>query len=211
MYGIAWHGYAQGEPHEVYTGPSWSWAGYNGIAESMTINRPCREVSAIESWHIKLKNESNPFGEVEEAWIKIYGPVTSLTISFESGTRDENHRQRRGVSIDEPPYFHTPYSKKEQGEWLNFDYGRDNMHELLRSEWKVIILIQYENSETLTRNEVENHGDPRIDFYGLVIRKAAGERSHEKWERAGYMRYIDLREGMEIICGKGNWQTVTLV
>lgn len=67
------------QPFDVYTGPSWSWAGCNGSTHRYWLYPHWKDVAIIESWHTKLKNKSNLFGEVEAAWIQINGPMISLT------------------------------------------------------------------------------------------------------------------------------------
>jgi hypothetical protein len=121
--GLAWRTFATGEPTSgEYTGPSWSWAGYPGVAYSIPSKTKC--VARVESWSVELKNKENPFGEVKDAWIRIHGPVTRLKPSDRYDPSDDNE-----MSYLEPRLCST-YSTVDEIAWF------DNIEALRSGEWR---------------------------------------------------------------------------
>ncbi|VUC32975.1 unnamed protein product [Clonostachys rosea] len=107
------------------SGPSWSWAGHEGPVSYF----PRKTVSAVkvESWSVELANNQNVFGRVQEAWVRLSGPVVRLQITGSSAR----------ISNRDPsllaPHVRTPYSKQDKiarldhieimrsGQWRNWD------------------------------------------------------------------------------------------
>lgn len=117
--GIAWQGLGGKTPFNNYTGPSWSWARYNGISALGSFDHGWRDVARIQGWSVVPKNESYPYGKVKEgAWIKV--PVARLRRST-VGTTEHEIRVRRTGSTP-LPRFCTPYSKDGKGNRLTADY-----------------------------------------------------------------------------------------
>ena len=57
-------------PRSGYTGPSWSWANYEGLAATGVRKFGFKDIAEIKDWHVEPKTNANPYGEVKEAWIR---------------------------------------------------------------------------------------------------------------------------------------------
>lgn len=210
MEGLAWQGLGERAPasRDHYTGPSWSWASYAGIGAT-GLNPGWVDVADILDWHVDLKHEDNPFGEVESAWVRIRGPVVQLRHSTLEPTEHETRLSR--AEIRALPRVCTPHSESEEGTMMRTDY--DDV--ATTSEWKkwrveVMVLGGYKEKRSQESYSHDEQADQAIrSFYGLVV-KSAGDEQTGKMQRIGWM-FLDGEEGSKIREDEKNWKTVTLV
>lgn len=200
---LAWTGVSSEAPYDEYTGPSWSWAGYNGVAvcrgAPLPEGRSWRDVAAIQGWHAESKDESNPLGEVKPgAWIKIHGPTTELKLSSIATTKHDIQIRRAGLLSH--PRFCTLYSEDEAGTVACLDYARVKPSDEIHNWDLQVILLGGEGPR----------GSPLKYFHGLVIRRFKEEQIDEKWERFGSTIIFGF-EGNKIMEDGKNWKTITLV
>jgi hypothetical protein len=95
-------------------------------------------MAEIKGWHVDLKHEENPYGEVNYAWIRIHGPLTRLTPSKIGVTDHETRLDRAGIT----PLlrFCTKYSEDEEGCRVTLDYLEQSKSEEWRN-WDTRVLI----------------------------------------------------------------------
>lgn len=210
MEGLAWQGLDERAPtsKDHYIGPSWSWTSYAGIGAS-GLSPGWVDVADILDWHVDLKHEANPFGELESAWVRIRGPVMQLRHSTLESNEHEASLGRAGIRP--LPRVCTPYSESENGTIMKTDYDEVTT----TSEWKdwpieVLLLGGYKENRGQEPHSAEGDADKAMSsFYGLVIRRAGDEQT-EKMQRIGWM-FLDGKEGSKIREDEQNWKTVTLV
>lgn len=210
MEGLAWQPLGRRGPasRDQYTGPSWSWASFDGIAAT-GLNPGWLDVADILEWHVDLKHEANPFGEVENAWVRIRGPVVQLRHSTQESNEHEARLGRAGLRP--LPRVCTPHTESENGLIMTPDHTAITS----TSEWKdwrleVLLLGGYEEKwgqESCSDDEDTNTAIG--SFYGLVV-TGVGDEQTEKRRRVGFM-FVDGREGSIIRDEEKNWKTVTLV
>lgn len=201
--GMAWRCEGERKPAslEEYTGPSWSWASYGGIAMITEAGVPDWDIAKVIGWHVELKEEANPFGEVRDAWIQIHGPVVRLKPSSESCPAKDESRAKPRVSIigsTVDPEWHELYldnqSYEVSGEWRNWDLQA--------------MLLCGRYGEILDSGAIATE-----NVQGIVFREAicAGQRG--KMERVGYIDFFrdcadrllsDTRQ-------RNHWKSITLV
>lgn len=170
---------------EEYTVPSWSWASYGGSASSSSSYD--WGIAEGLGWHVELKEEANPFGEVRDAWTRIRGPVTRLKPSglysrlVEVVPGPEVSMSR--TEADKPFLQLDNQSREQSGEWRNWDLQAM----LLRGcKWQTISLV-----------------------FGLVFKEAIRAGQRGKMERVGT---VDLgAEQVHRMLADANWKTITLV
>ncbi|KAK7996718.1 transcription activator of gluconeogenesis [Apiospora arundinis] len=92
-------------------GPSWSWVSYPGVAANGHGSR-LRPVTQLLEWKVEFKNESNPYGEINSAWIRVRGPVTPL-LSAKVDYTDVNLRMQK-LGYLPHPLMRTPYSENDE-------------------------------------------------------------------------------------------------
>lgn len=75
MEGLAWQGLDERAPtsKDHYIGPSWSWTSYAGIGAS-GLSPGWVDVADVLDWHVDLKHEANPFGELKVPGCASEGP-----------------------------------------------------------------------------------------------------------------------------------------
>lgn len=210
MEGLAWQGLDERAPasRDHYVGPSWSWASYAGIGAT-GLNPGWVDIADILDWHVDLKHEANPYGEVESAWVRIRGPVVQLRHSTLESTEHEIRLSR--AKIQARPRVCTPYSESEEGTTMKADY--DDV--TTTSEWKkwrieVLLLGGYKENRSQESHSNNEGADQTIGhFYGLVV-KSAGDEHTGKMQRVGWM-FVDGEEGSKIREDEKNWKTVALV
>lgn len=214
MEGIAWQGLKGQAPSDEYTGPSWSWAGYDGIgAMNNSFDKGWKDVASIRGWHTEPRNKTNPHGEVKPgAWIRVHGPITELKLSSKDATEHEIRLQR--ANITPLPRFCTLYSEEEVGTRVKPDHAEANTSDSLQHwDLQVMILRGRETKDIGNMDDTE-HADkdnrPLEFFYGLVIRKVKEEQNADKFQRFGWM-FVDKLEGYKIMEGERNWRTILLV
>ncbi|KAG6361791.1 hypothetical protein INS49_010020 [Diaporthe citri] len=210
MEGLAWQGLGERAPasQDEYIGPSWSWASYAGIG-AMGPNPGWVDIADILDWHVDLKHEANPFGEVEDAWVRIRGPAIQLR---HSTLESNEHEARLGRAEIRPlPRVCTPYSESENGTIMKTDHADVTG----TSEWKewpieVLLLGGYKGERGQESDSADGDADKAMSsLYGLVIR-SAGDEQTGKMQRTGWM-FLDGKEGSKIREDEKNWKTVTLV
>lgn len=72
--GLAWQGLLvkANELFYRFTGPSWSWASYEGTAAyGSSKTRDWEDIAKVRAWFTDAKEATNPFGEVKSAWIQL--------------------------------------------------------------------------------------------------------------------------------------------
>jgi hypothetical protein len=212
--GLAWQGIGRRAPNSTteYTGPSWSWASYDGVAAT-GLRGDWKDVAKIEDWHVELRNEGNPFGEVKNAWIRIHGPMAELKPSEVETTDHENTLKEIGRTPY--PRLRTQYSKDEEGNLVTLDH-RDVSDAGDWREWNMhILLLCGKNSEDKKTEETAEQGnngaeDDSMPFcYGLVVTQAGGG-GDSKMKRVGWT-FLEGEEAKKVMEDKECWRSVTLV
>ncbi|RYP20970.1 hypothetical protein DL765_002507 [Monosporascus sp. GIB2] len=236
--GLAWQGLGDRAPvsRSEYTGPSWSWASYSGIAATGLLEG-WRDVAEVQDWHVRVKNERNPYGEVADAWIRIRGPLADLRPSGKEGpTEHEVKLEKAGLTP--LPRMCTKYvdPEDEEGTVVTPDHREDEM----RSGWKnaglkVLILGGYLKEDNQRKQDTEGQKDGKIgenkesseeektvaeeaavenkpfrSFYGLVLLNAQTNDQEPRMRRVGWM-FMGDTEGAKLMADKETWKTVTLV
>jgi hypothetical protein len=210
--GLAWQGIGRRAPNSTtqYTGPSWSWASYDGIAAT-GLRGKWKDVAKIEDWHVELQNEGNPFGEVKNAWIRIHGPMAELKPSEVETTDHENALKEIGRTPY--PRLRTRHSKDEVGTVATLD------HDDIRKErdwhgWdmQVLILCGKKGEDEKAEETIEQSAAKHDSFqfcYGLVVTQA-GDSQGSKMKRVGWM-FLEGEEAEKVMEDKECWRSVTLV
>ncbi|KAF4636111.1 hypothetical protein G7Y89_g1979 [Cudoniella acicularis] len=203
--GLAWQGIGHRAPTSTteYTGPSWSWASYDGIAAT-GLQREWKDVAKIEDWHVELQNEANPFGEVKNAWIRIHAPLTELKPSEREITDHEIKLKEIGTTP--LPRLRTQHSDNEEGGVMTPD------HDDIRNsggwrEWNMQVLILCGKTTEQKSRGVKHNS--MSSCYGLVVTRA-GDGRDSRMKRVGWM-FLEGEESKKIIEDKECWRTVTLV
>ncbi|KAI1146671.1 HET-domain-containing protein [Nemania diffusa] len=207
--GLAWQGLGESKPQaatpDEYIGPSWSWASYGGMASRQST--PWTDAAEVIEWHVELKNEVNPFGEVDHAWLRIRAPIVRLVLPEEVSKEDEEYEKKRKLAGQPPrPQLRTRYTDKSESYITKFDYDDLAWSE----EWKdldleIMLLGRYEDSKKGEDIEEDEEGT----YYGLIVTNA--DFGHEKaMKRVGWM-HISSKEAKQIKLDKENWRTVILV
>lgn len=207
---LSWQGLRGRAPFQEYTGPSWSWAAYDGIAA--TDHREWTPVAVVQGWWAEPKDKCNPFGEVRPgAWVNIRGPVTKLQLSPRDDSEDDIRLRRTGVAP--LPRFCTAYSEDDIGSRMRPDHAECRTSQDLQT-WDLQVMIlggrEFVDSERNSKDgdgARDEHGDrrPLDSFYGLVVRRT----KLEQLERLGWMS-LDETEAYSILEDKENWKTITL-
>jgi len=211
-----------------YIGPSWSWAGFDGIAATGK-RKGWKDIAEVQEWNVQLKTEANPYGEITGAWIRIHAPLIRLVHSEEEVTEHEIRLRRAGLQPF--PRFRTPHSDEDQVVSL------DNAHSLKSEEWRswniqVLILGGYpyrhgnwgkdqmiskepedEKKENKVVEEENSSGEDLIPqtfglCFGLVLDNRGTENQGVK--RVGWM-FLNSEEVAKAIEEKKDWSTVKLI
>ncbi|RYP13316.1 hypothetical protein DL767_010802 [Monosporascus sp. MG133] len=236
--GLAWKGLSDHAPasRSEYIGPSWSWASYSGIAAT-GLEEGWRDVAEVQDWHVRVKNERNPYGEVAAAWIRIRGPMADLRPSEKEGPMDYDVRLEK-AGLTPPPRMCTKYVDPEdkEGTVVNPDQWEDWVGSGWKSEGlKVLILWGYleeddqrkqdskgQKDEKTGENEKSSEERKKVaeeaavedtlfrSFYGLVLLNAQTNDQEPRMKRVGWM-FMEGTEGAKLIADKETWKTVTLV
>ena len=220
--GLTWQclGHRAPVSAEEYTGPSWSWASYDGIAAT-GLQEGWKDIAQIENWQADLKNEENPYGEVENAWIRIHAPLVELRPSTTEVT--DHEAKLIGADITPYPRLCNPYSKDEDGTLVSLDH-RDVIEPGTWLEWhmSVLILGGYDEDDETSQDadatkegaEMEKESEKKNDdtlkgpCYGLVL-IPSGDK-HGSMKRVGWM-FLDGDEVAKIRENQQYWKTVTIV
>lgn len=213
--GLAWQCIGLNEPMSTdeYTGPSWSWPSYGGIAAITAWGRSWKDVSRVEEWHAELQDKENPYGGVTSAWVRISCPMTRLDPSQGNDSSDwESRRLKfaclkvRTISpeigeINDLRLDHKA-SGGPQGEWRKWDLS-------------VIILGGYSNSDPSSgdsqkdENNTADANEMVEEYFGLAVIPVVVDDILQ-WKRVGWVG-LDREEGDKIIANKQAWVTATLI
>ncbi|RYP53734.1 hypothetical protein DL768_001334 [Monosporascus sp. mg162] len=236
--GLAWQGLGDHAPasKSEYIGPSWSWASYNGIAATGLREGWC-DMAEVQDWHVRVKNERNPYGEVADAWIRIRGPIADLRPSGKEDPTDHEVRLEK-AGLTPLPRMCTKYAdpEDEEGTVVMPDHREDRA----RSGWKmeglkVLILGGYLEEGDQGNQDTEGQKDGKIgeneksseeqekaveeaavedkvfrSFHGLVLSNAQANDQEPRMKRVGWM-YVKGAEGTKLIADEETRKTVTLV
>lgn len=181
LHGLAWETFRSTNypvrPMGVYTGPSWSWAGYSGPATVFYSLRHHGRVAQALNWEANPVNLSNPFGEVSDAWVRIRAPMTAL-----KPTRDIED----GSHSFEKPRFTTCYS----GDEANYT---DVVLEYRENEWRrmdlSVLLLEDTPEESEAKETKAVTRGRSMGYFGLVITPTQpDEKGTQTWERIGTAR-----------------------
>lgn len=168
---------------EEYTGPSWSWASFGGSANcSISYILPKWKVAEVLDWHVQLKQEANPFGEVRDAWIRMRGPV----IGIKSSSLEKYFGAEHAFDMEAVEWnvlFLDDEGCEESREWRNWDL-------------QAILLCG-------------RVMEPGMLVDGLVLKGASRAGQHGKMERIGWTRVEGGK--VHRILAEANWKTITLV
>jgi hypothetical protein len=214
--GLAWQGLASrrqfSELSGVYTGPSWSWANYDGIAATGVRERGFKDVAVVEDWSVELKTDMNPYGEVKNAWIRIRAPMTKLSPS-PLEINDHEIRLRR-AGMQPHPRMCTRYSDDENGTIVTLDHeDAKKSGEWRQWDLELLMLGGYpEKGEEGTEGEPSHtdESDGMGHCYCLVVLKADAEQGTERRKRVGWM-FLSKEEARKVREDEDNWTTVTMV
>ena len=206
--GLAWQCIGDRAPASTaeYTGPSWSWASYGGIAAT-GLRGEWIEIAKVDDWHVELQSEENPFGSVKNAWIRIHGPVAELKPSEKEITDHEVILKE--VGITPLPRLRTRYSDNEVGNFVSPD------HETVREPkyWRelnmqVLILCGKKDDDKKADETIEEGAENSslALYYGLVMAPAGDGRM----KRVGWM-FLHDKEAKNMLEDKEGWRDVTLI
>lgn len=206
--GLAWQGLGDktAMSSDEYIGPSWSWASYDGIAAT-GLKEGWKDAAEILEWHVDLKNEANPYGEVTNAWIRLRAPMAKLVASEKTETSHEVRLKNAGITP--LPRLCTKYSDDEEGAIMSLDYNGDRSTAVWR-EWdlRVLMLGWYPKSEKGTDNA---RGHDEDLAYGLVVTVVKGEHADgERMKRVGWM-FLAGDQVQKFKDDEESYTTVTLV
>ncbi|KAK6827546.1 heterokaryon incompatibility protein-domain-containing protein [Apiospora arundinis] len=149
---LSWDAFGGDNDSIHNVGPSWSWVSYPGAAAAIGGPPELRPVAELMEWKVELKNESNPYGEISSAWIRVRGPMTPLLSVKVDVTDIDLRMQKLGYFTN--PLMRTPYSENdEEVIQIELDYK-----EVARSErWKEmdlhLLLLSFFLPESETNND----------------------------------------------------------
>jgi hypothetical protein len=214
--GLAWQGLGSkrvfSELSSEYTGPSWSWANYDGIAATGVSEKESRDIAEIKDWSVELKTDANPYGEVKDAWIRIWAPMTKLSPS-PLETNDHEIRLRR-AGLNPHPRMCTRYSDDENGTIVTLDHRvTEKSDEWRQWDLELLILKGYlnERKEGVDgKPSSSEESDVFSHYYCLVVQKISDGEGTERRRRIGWV-FLDGDEAAKVREDNDNWTTVTLV
>jgi hypothetical protein len=213
--GLAWQGLGSkrqfSELSDTYTGPSWSWANYDGIAVTGR-ERGFEDIAEIKDWSVEVKTDANPYGEVKDAWILIRAPMTKLR---PSSLEINDHEVRLGRAGLQPhPRMCTRYSEDENGTIVVLDHREtEKSGEWRLRDLELLLLRAYPEKRIEGMDGKPNsseQGDRFSHFYCLVVQKVDGNQDTERRRRVGWM-FVGEDEGAKVRVSEENWATITLV
>lgn len=185
--GLSWYLPHSTEPVSIdkeCMGPSWSWASYDQI--TVCAGFFGGENIAKSVWNVKHKTETNPYGEISSAWLRVRAPILRLVHSKVERLVVDARLLRLGLKPY--PRMRTSDTDCAEGQRLYFD----NNHVVQSSEsrdWHLEVIILQERSGSNKRP-----GSRGICF-GLV----------------GYLMIEESDEAARAIENEENWATVTLI
>ncbi|TPX13405.1 uncharacterized protein E0L32_006135 [Thyridium curvatum] len=222
---LCWQSIGDAAPMSLseYTGPSWSWASYAGVAATTAFGLDGElwsDVSRVEDWHVELQNQENPYGCVTSAWLRLHGPTARLTPSNWTDETDGGKRERAGLPPD--ARVCTKWSETDKGDHVSIDHDSLRRSEEWR-QWhlKVILLAGKKYSAELSSRwgvpddegdaeEPPQEGDITLCYGLVVVPGTVGEGESTCWKRIGWL-FLEGKEAKKILEDKEAWETVTLI
>ncbi|KAI1086968.1 HET-domain-containing protein [Rostrohypoxylon terebratum] len=204
--GLTWQCIGSRQPvsQDQYTGPSWSWASYGGMA-SIGPSGKFNDVAEVLDWEVELKTQANPFGAVTSAWLHIRAPIVSLIHVPAEG--DEAVHATRLERAGLPPIVlvKTSYSEGlEEDIRISFDNDEIPRTGAWKDmEMKLMILVA--RDPCFDEDDDGTHGV----VFSLVVTNA-GDPSSNRMKRIGWM-FISDTEVERILEDDTNRRTVYLV
>jgi hypothetical protein len=200
------------DEESTYMGPSWSWANYSGVAATGVRKRGFKDMAEIKDWHVEAKTDSNPYGEVKDAWIKIRAPMTTLS---PSPIEINDHEVRLNRAGRQPhPRMCTPYSMEKNGNIVCLDREEaEASGEWRQWELEALMLGGYPKNvkERLFGEIGDNEEDDAVEHpYCLVVRKVDDDQGIWRMKRVGWMM-LDTEEAAKVRECEESWRTVVLV
>lgn len=198
--GLSWDWSRSTEKAAIeYIGPSWSWASCEDIATSVHCFRGKDIAEAVE-WNVEHKTETNPYGEIVSAWLRVRSPIISLVPSKTGRPELDARRGRAGLPPE--PRMCTIYSEEvERGRIVTFD----NDHVATSGMWQEwdleMMILRYIKRE----KDLDSMRNAFDSFFGLVVRRIGDDR-----QRVGWM-FVLGDEGRKAIEDENNWATVKLI
>lgn len=130
-----------------YIGPSWSWASCKDIASRTNVFGG-EDVAEVVGWNVEHKVETNPYGEVASAWLRVRAPVLGLVPSKTVRPYHDARLLRAGHTPE--PRMCILHGDNEVGQDVLFD----NSHVVESGMWhdwdlKVMILKGYREKKDL--------------------------------------------------------------
>jgi hypothetical protein len=205
--GLAWQGLGDRKAMDngEYIGPSWSWVSYAGIAAT-GLQESWIDTAEVLEWHVDLKNEANPYGEVKDAWIRLRAPIAELVASEKKVTDHEVRLSNAGIIP--LPRLRTKYSDNEDGTIVSLD------SQIARTsgEWRswnlhVLLLGGYRGMGRGVGRDKQRSDE---SSYALVIVKVDNERIIKRMKRVGWM-FLSGDEARKVRDDESGWTTVTLI
>lgn len=205
--GLAWQGLGDRKAMDngEYIGPSWSWVSYAGIAAT-GLQESWIDTAEVLEWHVDLKNEANPYGEVKDAWIRLRAPIAELVASEKKVTDHEVRLSNAGIIP--LPRLRTKYSDDEDGTIVSLD------SQIARTsgEWRnwnlhVLLLGGYRGMGRGVGRDKQRSDE---SSYALVVVKVDNERIIKRMKRVGWM-FLSGDEARKVRDDESSWTTVTLI
>lgn len=205
--GLSWRSINGRSPFDCYTGPSWSWASYDGTTLLHPKKATPVDIASAEAWSVTLKEPANPFGEVTNAWVRLHGPLVPLM------TRTDRSWDPNSPHLC---WVRTPYSSHENAQCFldHSEYIKSGTYR----DWDMRVMLLQRIALPASHSNVRIRAPHRLsrasfEFFGLVIRVFnAGHGGEATMRRVGYMVLRDDTEDMAgMVENKANWTTVTLI
>lgn len=73
-------------PPKYYRAPSWSWACIDDATAPMDRYRKCSKFATVLDYHIHATGD-NPYGEVDDGWIRLKAPLIQVFVDEDPATR----------------------------------------------------------------------------------------------------------------------------
>jgi hypothetical protein len=210
--GLAWQGLGSrrvfSESSTIYTGPSWSWASYDGIAATGGRERGFQNVAEIKDWSMEVKTDANPYGEVKDAWIRVRAPMTKLV---SSPLEINDHEIRLGrAGLHPHPRMCTRYSDDENGTIAILDHEETEKLGTWRQwEMELLMLGGYPNKQDVNLTGTKG-SDELSPCYCLIVVKTADSLNMDRRKRVGWM-FLYEDEAVKLRNEEDNWTTVEMV
>lgn len=161
--GLAWQSVDKPNTKQIteYVGPSWSWAGYQGVAA----HGPWpiwKSIATVISWQIELTNPDDYYGQLKSASIRVQGPLMELLPSVIPV--DDIERLKR-AGINPSPHFYT--KNISEGESISLCFDKKEMQ--ASNPWrdkniKMLVLGYHDYTQPVSQQgkEVKDKGEEDV-------------------------------------------------